>query len=419
MAKASKKPAFDLEVGTTVKFVKYANALPKGQKPLFKKGEEGEIVAQENISTDPKDPYQSYMVRNAKTGEQEELYFPDEIELVEADEEVEDEDDAEDETDAEDEAEEAPAPKAKAAAKKAAPAKTPAKIEAKAAPAKKAAKPAPAEVEGEDEEEQLVLTDAVSNLVEGGSAVEAARDLLQGVSTSYFSLGGVLAFIQSTGAHKDVKRSVLNEETGKKKQVAYDDFFEFCAEELGQDKAKVYQLIRIYRKLSAAGVDETRFAGVGWTYARAMSKVITSDNADKLLEKAHDMSRDQFEDYITETYAKDGSAPAQPKIKRQRFGFAVHGDQAKTVEKTVNMLSKQLGTDDLGAIFHHLCVAFLQEQSQTTLEQDVQFLSETHGVTLEVTGKVSKAKGGNAVAKAKSTKAPAKAPAKAKAKAKA
>ena len=39
MAKASKKPAFDLEVGTTVKFVKYANALPKGQKPLFKKGE--------------------------------------------------------------------------------------------------------------------------------------------------------------------------------------------------------------------------------------------------------------------------------------------------------------------------------------------------------------------------------------------
>lgn len=417
MAKASKKPAFDLEVGTTVKFVKYANALPKGQKPLFKKGEEGEIVAQENISTDPKDPYQSYMVRNAKTGEQEELYFPDEIELVEADEEVEDEDDAEDETDAEDEAEEAPAPKAKAAAKKAAPAKTPAKVEAKAAPAKKAAKPAPAEVEGEDEEEQLVLTDAVSNLVEGGSAVEAARDLLQGVSKSYFSLGGVLAFIQSTGAHKDVKRSVLNEETGKKKQVAYDDFFEFCAEELGQDKAKVYQLIRIYRKLSAAGVDETRFAGVGWTYARAMSKVITSDNADKLLEKAHGMSRDQFEDYITETYAKDGSAPAQPKIKRQRFGFAVHGDQAKTVEKTVNMLSKQLGTDDLGAIFHHLCVAFLQEQSHTTLEQDVQFLSETHGVTLEVTGKVSKAKGGNAVAKAKATKAPAKAATKAKAKA--
>lgn len=420
MAKAAKKAAFDLAIGTTVAFVKYSNPLPKGQKPLFKKGEEGEIVAQENISTDPKDPYQSYMVRNTKTGEQEELYFPDEIELVEADEEVEDEDDAEDETDAEDEAEEAPAPKAKAAAKKAAPAKTPAKIEAKAAPAKKAAKPAPAEVEGEDEEEQLVLTDAVSNLVEGGSAVEAARDLLQGVSKSYFSLGGVLAFIQSTGAHKDVKRSVLNEETGKKKQVAYDDFFEFCAEELGQDKAKVYQLIRIYRKLSAAGVDETRFAGVGWTYARAMSKVITSDNADKLLEKAHGMSRDQFEDYITETYAKDGSAPAQLKIKRQRFGFAVHGDQAKTVEKTVNMLSKQLGTDDLGAIFHHLCVAFLQEQSQTTLEQDVQFLSETHGVTLEVTGKVSKAKGGNAVAKAKATKAPAKAaPAKAATKAKA
>lgn len=407
MAKASKKPAFDLEVGATVQFVKYNTPLPKGQKPLFKKGEEGEIVAQENISTDAKDPYQSYMVRNNKTGEQEELYFPDEIAVVEADEQ-----DAEDEAA---EAEEAPAPKAKAVAKKA-----PAKTEAKA-PAKKAAKvAAPAEAEGE-EEEQLVLTDAVAGLVEGGSAVEAARDLLTGVSTSYFSLGGVLAYIQSTGAYKAVKHTVVDEETGKKSKVAYDDFFDFCSGELGQDKSKVYQLVRIYRNLSAAGVDETRFAGIGWTYARAMSKVITSDNADKLLEKAHDMSRDQFEDYITATYVKDGSVAATPKIKRERFGFAVHGDQAKTVEKTVAMLSKQLGTDDLGAIFHHLCVAYLQEQSQTTLEQDVAFLSETHGVTLEVTGKVAKAKGGNAVAKAKATKAPAKAaaPAKAKAKAKA
>jgi hypothetical protein len=394
MAKASKKtqaadPGFDLQIGEQVTFLKYATPPPKGQKPLFKKGDVGEIVKQENLSEDPADPYQSYMVKNLRTGEQEELYLPDEIELLETD--AETDADADADADAEDEAKKVPA-KAKA--------KTTAK-----APAKKtAAKPAQTtvEVEGEDDEEEaLVLTDAVAEMVEGGHSIEAARELLQGVSTSYFSLGGVLAYIQSTNAHTSVKHTVVGE-NGKKKSVAYSDFFEFCAGELGQDKAKVYQLIRIYRKLSAAGVDEKKFTGVGWTYARVMSQVITSDNADKLLAKAHEMPRDAFEDYVRETYVQDGArAAAGTKIKRKRFSFSVHGDQATTVDKAVNALSKQLGTDDLGVIFHHLAVAYLQEQGQTTLEQDVQYLSETHGVTLEVTGKVKKAKAAPKAAPAK------------------
>jgi hypothetical protein len=413
MAKANKStaPTFELNVGDIVKFVKYAEPLPKGQAPLFKKDQQGEVVAQENLGT-AADPYQSYMIRNIENGEREELYYPSEITLVTA---------------AADAKVEAKAPAKKAAAKAAAPAAEAKAAPAKAAPAKAAvpkaeakapAKKAVAKAEAkavattDEDGEELVLTDHVTTLVEGGSAIEAARDLLQGVSTSYFSLGGVLAYIQSTGAYKEVKHTVVNEETGKKSKVPYDDFFKFCATELGQEQSKVYQLIRIYRKLSAAGVDEAKFSGIGWTYAREMSKVITSDNADKLLAKAHEMSRDEFEDHVRHTYVKDGEGEVAPKIKRGRYKFSVHGDQIKTVDKVIASLTKALGTDDWGAIFHHLCVGYLQEQGATTLEQDLAYLSETHGVTVEVTGKVAK----KAAAKAPA-KAAAKAPAKAKVKA--
>lgn len=388
MAKAAAKRSFTLNEGDKVQFIKYSEPLKDGDEPLFEKGDIGTVTEQKALSKDSKDPYEEYTVANAD-GDTESLFYPDEIKAAPA----------------------------KAAAKTAA--KAPAKAAAKkAAPAKAAAK-APAKVrnaavddsdQDEDGEDQLVLTDAVASMVEGKSAVEAAHELLDGVSTSYFTLGGVLAHIQVTGAYRDVQIP------GERKGTKYEDFVDFCKRELGQEKGKVYQLIRIYRSLSAAGVDEKKFAGIGWTYARAMSNAITADNAEDLLEQAQDMSRDEFEDYVKTTYVKDGTGStraATDRIKKVRYGFSVHGDQAETLAKALKQLGKQLNEDDQGILFHHMAVAYLQEQGQTTLEQDKQFFEETHRVTIEVTGKAPAKKAASAKAPAKSAaKAPAKAAAK-------
>lgn len=381
--KTAKKPAAKTKApkaaatfadGSLVEFVKYAVPLAKGEEPLFKKGETGRIVKLLEAGEDEQGPFEKYEVLNETANEIGELYYPGEIKAT-----------------------------TKGAAKTV------------AAKGKSKASTPTAEVEGETEEAQLILTDAVSDLVEGKSAVEAARELVQGVQTSYFTLGGVLAYILDTGAYKDVQKA-----DGKKGEK-YDDFFEFCNAELGQERVKAYQLMQIYRSFSAAGVDEKKFRGIGWTYARSMAKAITADNADDLLEQAQEMSRDDFDEYVKETYVADGGTKGEKKdkIKKVRVSLVFHGDQADLVAKVFKQVGKQIGIDpdagpgELGSIVHYLAAEFIQNAGNSTLAQDVAHIEQTHGVKLAVEGKVAKkAPAAKTAAKPVAKKTPAKAPTK-------
>lgn len=397
------KSEFTFAVGDRVIFKGYPDSFTGD--PIFEEGQVIEIIRQAEAGSDDSGPFERYeAVDPDDTEKADTVYFPDDIEVL-----------AEDQGEEVAETEAAPATKAKASSKgkakaaapateeappakakskastksKAAPAETKAKAEPKAAakagaktgakskatPAatgKAAAKPAAkaAEAQAEGEEAALVLTADVSSLVEDGSAVEAAKDLLHTVDTTYFNLGGVLCYIMEKGAFKE---------------LGYKDFFEFCDKELGQQKSKVYQLMRIYRSFSALGVDAERFRQIGWTYARAMSQAVNSDNLEELLDKAGKMSRDDFEHMIRTTYVNESSDGAPAKVRKTKFVFALHEDQAANAEKVIKAIKQELDTEDLNAVFSHLLTFYAQQSEiETTLDDDIAFLEEKHGVELQV-----------------------------------
>lgn len=220
-------------------------------------------------------------------------------------------------------------------------------------------------------EPPLVLTTTVSSLVQDHSALAAAKDLQATVERSYFNLGGVLAHIQETGAFKEAN---------------YSDFTAYVEAELGMHKSKAYQLMRIYRKFSSLGADEARFSEIGWTYARAMLGAVTSENFETLISQAKTMSRDDFEAAIKTSYVsdQDPNAATGTRIKKVKFSFALHGDQAENAQKVLDDLKQTHGTEDLNSVFDQLCTFYLQHsEMETSLDEDIEYVENKHKVELQ------------------------------------
>lgn len=366
MATKTKTAEAAFAVGTAVLFAQYA----EGGSGAFKKGEKLTVTAVIEATT-PEEI--QYTVENA-AGVKENL-FVDEIKAAKS---------------------EAKAPAktlAKPKQKAAAPAKTGLKAPPKAKVAK-VAKPAKAKAEKpakqEPEIEPITLTASVAEMVgTPKEALDAAQSLLASIGMNYYSLGGVLAYIQQTSAFVE---------------AGYETFRDYAEQELGQKQGKVYMLMGIYRAFSAAGVDDERVKTVGWTFARDMAKYINGDNVDQMFKQAKKLSREELSNWLLETYATDAEkAKAKDKIVKQSYTFKLHGDQAKQVEKAMKHALKTLDTDDANAAFFHIVTAYQQSQMQNslTLEQEIEFIENTHGVKLEVVKPAS--------AKVDATKAPAKA----------
>jgi hypothetical protein len=363
MTTKTKQADGGIEAGAEVKFSGYA----EGGSGAFKKGEKLKVTA---VLPAKKPDEVQYTVQNAD-GVKENL-FSDEFDAGAAK--------------AATPAKEA-AP-AKATAKK--PAKTLAKPKQKQAPAKtglkappkakaaakKAAKAAKAAKAPKEKTEEVIepikLTETVEAMVgTPKEALEAAQSLLANIGVSYYSLGGVLAYIQQTGAFKE---------------AGYDTFRGYAEQELGQKPGKVYMLMDIYRSFSAAKISDDQVKTIGWTFARDMAKYITSENATDMFKQAKKMSREELGEWLVQTYASDAEKQkAAQKIVKQKYNFALHGDQAKQVEKAMKHAMKQLDTDDPNAAFFHIVTAYQQSQMQNslTLEQEIEFIEKTHGVKLQ------------------------------------
>ena len=305
--------------------------------------------------------------------------FEDEVEEVE--DEDGDEEEVEEQAEEEVEEEEAPAPKKKAAAKKAPAKKAAKKVEAEAeeeeAPKRKPGRPKKAKAEEkaaeapkkrgrpkkvQDEEEgdpdlkgMIILErdeedEDILAMVDDGDVLELAQELVSESTVTEYRLGGILYHVRVSKAYKEVDPAYA--EVG--------GFAAYIQEQLGLEYRKAMYLIDIYTKFSKAGIHGDRVGDIGWTKAKEIARVVTSDNADSLLEAAAESTVVELKETIKESYGREG-ADTRPVVKKMTFKFRLEQENAEVIEDYLLQAQEELGHDKLEQTFEYIVTEWAAE----------------------------------------------------------
>lgn len=220
-------------------------------------------------------------------------------------------------------------------------------------------------------------------MAEGSAALLAAKTLVNRVDETYYTLGGVLAFIKETGVYKSLGFD------GKR------GFADYCKAELGTDYRKAQYLIDLYEKVQAAGLNETRLREIGWSKAVQIVRVgdvsleKLSEDFDTLVDYAKDHTRDELISHITSSYevatrAAGGSTGAGDQVNVSTFVFKLAADAADSANRALNHAKSVAGTEDLSEAFKYICDdwSMMTEGTAMDLDTAISVIEARFGVTL-------------------------------------
>ena len=285
------------------------------------------------------------------------------------------------------------------AAKKAkttkAPAKaTPAKAPAKKAPAKRKTKGEASDGDTAEQETATIIpirpiapvalspvitdSEAVTKLLETSDMLSAAKELAVSAEQTFLSLGGVLAHIAETGAHKTLGFD------GKR------GFLDYMEKELNIQYRKGRYLIEIYQTTRKLNLDESLIAQIGWSKMKEISSKLADIDASEvqsLLEYARDNTREELVAHVRKTLVRANDEDQNERVVKTRLSFSLFGDQTETVERALAAARQQIGDNSTPEMALTLITA---EWSQVTeavefsLEAALKTLELRHGVKLGI-----------------------------------
>lgn len=257
----------------------------------------------------------------------------------------------------------------------------------KAAGTKPAKEAKPKAVKAEKEPVATVRTEALTAvLAETPDVLEAIEGLQDTIEQSFFNLGGLCSIVLHEGLYK----------------TQYPDkggFVQWCEEVMNMGKRKVYTLINMYVKTTAAGFDEKELTNLGWTKARALSQYMdkkdyTEKEYKEDIKYAEKHTRDELEKHLEKKYVKatvagtagkaSGTTPAET-VARVTFGkFTIHGEAGEAITAAFKRAAEIAESDDPNKAFEQIVTdwASLTDGVPMTLEMEVTRLNKKYGVVL-------------------------------------
>ena len=176
-----------------------------------------------------------------------------------------------------------------------------------------------------------------------------AKEAAQDSALSDYRLGGILYHVRLSGAYQEQDERYA----GKK------GFGLWSEEELGIKYRKAMYLTDIYTKFSKFGIDSSKVAELGWTKCMEVARVMTSENAEELIELADDSTVEDLKETIRETYT--GETTSKPAVKKVRFKFALEQDAGTVVAELFGMATESLGLDHDNDVFEHIITEWAAE----------------------------------------------------------
>jgi len=183
----------------------------------------------------------------------------------------------------------------------------------------------------------------------------------------------------------------------------YDSFDEYVKTEMDMERRKAYYLIDVYEtfvvKLS---LPHEVLQDLEWSKAKELTKVITEENAEELLDKIGSLSVRKTIDYVKELKDRKAlpSGKSLPEPKKS-LAFRLTADQLENVDQSLAGASQHLSTEiqegpnatKNAAALDLICSEYNaglmgsgEEGIFTKLETVVKHIERSFGVKLEVSG---------------------------------
>lgn len=231
---------------------------------------------------------------------------------------------------------------------------------------------------------EVVSTAAMQEVTSGTptEVMQTATDLVNKVNETFFTLGGVLAYIHAEGIYK----------TLGDKYAGNKGFALYVEEHLDIKYGKAMDLIKIYSRFTELGLDEKRITEIGWSKARVMASYANADNFDEILDLAANNTRDELllickKDYVNvSTGEKD---ELTERMASTKFNFHIFGDQAEVVQQALDVALGKMdeGIDkNLNMAFFYIVSewvsTFAEGEVETDLEDEIAMLEMKYGVRL-------------------------------------
>jgi len=220
-------------------------------------------------------------------------------------------------------------------------------------------------------------------MAEADAALIAAKSLANRIDETYYTLGGVLAYVAESGVYK---------------RLGYDGkrgFADYAKAELAIDYRKARYLISVFDQVQAAGINEQRLREIGWSKAIQIVRVGNvspdklAEDFDALVDYAKEHTRDELTSHIRSSYevARRQTAGSNEKVAVSQFNFRLQSDAAASAERALQHAKSLAGTEDLSDAFKYICDdwSLMTEGTAVDLQTMLEVVAVRFGVTLTAT----------------------------------
>jgi len=175
----------------------------------------------------------------------------------------------------------------------------------------------------------------------------------------------------------------------------YDSFDAYLMDEVRFHHRKGMYLISIFKKLRIdAGVPKEKLEGIGWSKAKEVARVATSENAGEWVEKARESTVTELVNEVREAKAEEAAGDSgEGKIeKAYRRNFTLFESQQENLDEALKKAATVAESDKQGHLLDCICLSFLanvmEDQGEghrvSEMMRHVQSLERIFGVKIIV-----------------------------------
>jgi len=175
----------------------------------------------------------------------------------------------------------------------------------------------------------------------------------------------------------------------------YENFDSYLMDEVRFHHRKGMYLISIFKKLRIeAQIPKEQLEGIGWSKAKEVARIATSDNAGAWVDKARESTVTELVNDVREARAEEASGDSgEGKIeKAYRRNFTLFESQQENLDEALRVASITAESDKQGHLLDCICLSFLanvmedQGEGHRTSEmmRHVQSLERIFGVKIIV-----------------------------------
>ena len=174
------------------------------------------------------------------------------------------------------------------------------------------------------------------------------------------------------------------------REWGFESFREYVEKELDMKYRTAYYMVEIAQMARNLGIDAERIKQIGWTKMRVITGAISNnpEESEKYLHMAESMSQRDLQNAVRSEILMKEAQESKPAVMRMSLKF--EGDSAGILSDALSIAYADIGREDVTQALAHIAGEWLMARggsaSASTLEQWIDFIKKTFGVTLVQTG---------------------------------